>query len=61
MKVRMLTGFGTADRNYHVGDEIELENTEAKALVEAGYAEAVGSTPAKRANTRKAAPKKKAE
>lgn len=59
MKVRMLTGFGTADRNYHQGEEVTLDKDEAKALVEAGFAEPVGSTPAKRANTRKAADKKK--
>lgn len=61
MKVRMLTGFGTADRNYHVGDKIDLEKDEAKALVEAGYAEPIGAAPAKRANTRKAPAKKKEE
>jgi hypothetical protein len=61
MKVRMLTGFGTADRNYHTGDEIDLEQDEAKALVEAGYAEPLGSAPAKRASTRKAPAKKKEE
>jgi hypothetical protein len=57
----MLTGFGTADRNYHVGDELDLDKDEAKALVEAGYAEPIGTTPAKRASTRKAPAKKKAE
>jgi hypothetical protein len=61
MKVRMTTGFGTADRNYHAGEEIDLDTDEAKALVEAGFAEPVGSTPAKRASTRKAPAKKKAE
>jgi hypothetical protein len=61
MKVKMLTGFGTADRNYHVGEELDLNKDEAKALVEAGYAEPVGSAPAKRASTRKAPAKKKAE
>ena len=59
MKVKMLTSFGTADTNYHVGDEVNLEKDEAKALVEAGFAEPVGSTPAKRAATRKAPSKKK--
>lgn len=61
MKVKMLTGFGTADRNYHAGETLDLETDEAKSLVEAGFAEPIGSAPAKRANTRKAAPKKKAE
>lgn len=60
MKVKMLTSFGTAERNYHAGDEVSLDKDEAKALLEAGFAEPVGSTPAKRASTRKAAPKKKA-
>jgi hypothetical protein len=59
MKVKMLTSFGTADANYHVGDELNLDKDEARALVEAGFAEPVGSTPAKRASTRKASPKKK--
>lgn len=59
MKVRMLTGFGTADRNYHAGQEVDLDKDEAKALVEAGFAEPMGSTPAKRASTRKTSAKKK--
>ena len=49
----MLTGFGTAERNYHAGEEIDLSKDEAKSLLDAGFAEPVGSTPAKRANTRK--------
>lgn len=60
MKVRMLTSFGTAEQNYHTGDEVNLDKDEAKSLVEAGFAEPVGSTPAKRASTRKAPAKKKA-
>ena len=55
----MLTGFGTADRNYHAGQEVDLDKDEAKALVEAGFAEPMGSTPAKRASTRKTSAKKK--
>lgn len=61
MKVRLLTSFGTADRNYNAGDEVTLDNAEAKDLLEAGFAEPVGSTPAKRASTRKTPAKKKAE
>jgi len=61
MKVKMLTSFGTADRNYHTGDEVDLDNEQAKAFLEAGFAEPVGKTPAKRASTRKAPAKKKAE
>lgn len=53
MKVKMLTSFGTADKNYHAGETLDLDKDEAKALVEAKFAEPVGSTPAKRANTRK--------
>ena len=59
MKVKMLTSFGTAERNYHAGDELNLDKDEAKALLDAGFAEPVGSTPAKRASTRKAPAKKK--
>lgn len=61
MKVRMLTSFGTADRNYNAGEEVDLDKDEAKALLDAGFAEPIGSTPAKRASTRKAPAKKKAE
>jgi hypothetical protein len=53
MKVKMLTSFGTANRNYHTGEEIDLDKDEAKALIEAGFASPVGTTPAKRASTRK--------
>jgi hypothetical protein len=53
VKIKMLTSFGTADRNYHAGEEIDLSNDEAKSLLEAGYAAPVGKTPAKRAATRK--------
>lgn len=52
MKVKMLTGFGTATRNYHAGEEVELDKDEAKSLLQAGFAEAVGKAPAKRASTR---------
>lgn len=58
MKVKMLTSFGTVDRNYRSGDEVNLDKDEAKALLEAGFAEPVGSTPAKRASTRKTTKKK---
>lgn len=58
MKVKMLTSFGTADRNYHTGEELDLDKDEAKALLDAGFAEPVGSTPAKRASTRKTTKKK---
>lgn len=53
MKVKMLTSFGTAERTYNAGEEIDLDTDQAKALVEAKLATPVGSTPAKRASTRK--------
>jgi hypothetical protein len=58
MKVRMLTGFGTADRSYRAGEEVDLDKDEAKSLLEAGFAEPIGKAPAKKASTRKAASSK---
>ena len=54
MKVRITTTVGTVDRSYAEGEEIELDKADAKQLIEAGYAEPVGTTKAKRASTRKA-------
>jgi hypothetical protein len=53
MKIRFLTGFGNPVRNFNPGEEADVDKAEAKQLIEAGLAEPVGSTPAKRANTRK--------
>jgi hypothetical protein len=54
VKIRMNTDFGTVDKNYHAGQEVDADKEEAVALIEAGYAEPVGAAPAKRAATRKA-------
>lgn len=55
MKIRMKTDFGTVDKNYHAGQEVDADKDEALALIEAGYATPVGKPPAKRAATRKKA------
>lgn len=53
MKIRLLEAFGNADASYAPGQEADVDKDEAKQLIEAGLAEPVGSTPAKRASTRK--------
>ena len=54
MKIRFLASLGTASYVYTSGEEADLDKNEAKQLIEAGIAEPIGSTPAKRASTRKA-------
>ena len=49
----MLTSFGTAEKTYHQGEEIDIDKDEAKDLLDAGYATPVGKPPAKKAATRK--------
>lgn len=53
MKIRLLTAFGTSDRSYAKGEEVDLASADAKALVESGQAEPVGKAPVKRAEKRK--------
>jgi hypothetical protein len=53
MKIRLLTNFGGADRNYAPGEEADFSADDAKALIESGQAVPVGKAPAKRAETRK--------
>jgi hypothetical protein len=57
MKIRLLESFGNATHTFAPGEEVDVDKAEAKQLIEAGIAEPVGSTPAKRASTRKAADK----
>ena len=54
----MLTSFGTAEKTYTAGEELDVNNDEAKALLDAGYATPVGKPPAKKAATRKKAESK---
>lgn len=52
MKVRLLTPLGTPDGVFAKGETVDLDQKNAKALLESGQAEPVGRTPAKRAEQR---------
>lgn len=43
MRVKMLTSMCSATANYVIGDECDLDDGEAKRLIEAGLAESVRS------------------
>lgn len=53
MKLKFNESFGTAAYTYCAGEEADIDKAVAKSLIEAGIASPVGSTPAKRASTRK--------
>lgn len=52
--VRLTTSMAGVDHAHAVGDELELDTTAARRLLDAGFAEPVAQTPASRADTRPA-------
>lgn len=47
IKIRLLTSVASSDYVYAAGEEVDAPPERAKDLLQAGYAEPIGETPAK--------------